>query len=95
MGDLTDLHHRRRRAQPDDVIALDSVRFDPANVRVYILAGQSNMCGCDDVRNVDPVGRTPCTGHGLLGQRRDARLHPAGAERPGVLLERRRVLLRP
>ncbi|MCA9272613.1 MAG: hypothetical protein KDA31_06165 [Phycisphaerales bacterium] len=37
---------------PDDMIALDSVRLDPAKVRVYILAGQSNMCGCDDVRNV-------------------------------------------
>ena len=55
MGDLTDLRIiADAGAQPDDVIALDSVRFDPANVRVYILAGQSNMCGCDDVRNVDP-----------------------------------------
>ena len=39
----------------DELFAIDSVRLDPARVRVYILAGQSNMSGCDDVRNIDPT----------------------------------------
>ncbi len=56
LGSLTDLRIAADyEAKPDDLIALDEVRLDAANVRVFILAGQSNMNGCDDVRNVDPT----------------------------------------
>lgn len=45
----------------DEMFALRNVRLDPKPVeptgglKVFIMAGQSNMAGCDDVRNVDPM----------------------------------------
>lgn len=46
-----------------ETFGLRNVRLDPPpqeppsedSLRVYILAGQSNMAGCDDARNVDPM----------------------------------------
>ncbi len=56
MGGLTNLQIiGDAQSAGDDYIAIDSVRLDPARVRVYILAGQSNMSGCNDVRNLDPT----------------------------------------
>ncbi|HED54353.1 MAG TPA: hypothetical protein ENJ00_09175 [Phycisphaerales bacterium] len=46
-------------ATPDEYFGLDEVRLDPATVKVFFLAGQSNMSGCSDVRNVDPSWQTP------------------------------------
>lgn len=56
MGALTDLRIVCDNEQvQDELAALDNVRLDPARVRVFILAGQSNMSGCNDVRTLDPV----------------------------------------
>lgn len=46
-------------SSPDEMVAIDSVRLDSAKVRVFILAGQSNMAGCTDVRSVDPIWELP------------------------------------
>ena len=62
MAGLTDLRILVDADEDDDeseMSALDSVRLDPAIVRVHILAGQSNMAGCNDVRNVDPAWSMP------------------------------------
>lgn len=50
-------------AASDEYFGLDSVRLDPAHVRVFFLAGQSNMSGCNDVRNVDPSWQVPTERH--------------------------------
>ncbi len=50
-------------AQDDELFSIRNVRLDPPDrpepepgaLKVYIMAGQSNMAGCDDVRNVDPM----------------------------------------
>ena len=63
-------------SDPSDLIALDAVRLDPAKVRVYILAGQSNMCGCGDGRNIDPA---------LLGPKPEVMLYWGNAPEPGFM----------
>jgi len=50
-------------AEETELFSIRNVRLDPpeqpepdpGSLKVYILAGQSNMAGCDDVRNVDPM----------------------------------------
>jgi len=50
-------------AQDDEMFAIRNIRLDPpeqpepepGSLKVFIMAGQSNMAGCDDVRNVDPM----------------------------------------
>ena len=50
-------------AVDDELFSIRNVRFDPpeqpepepGSLKVFVLAGQSNMAGCDDVRNVDPM----------------------------------------
>lgn len=50
-------------ADAGDYYWLDNVTMNAATVRVFILAGQSNMSGCDDVRNVDPIWQVPIERH--------------------------------
>ncbi len=53
-------------SQSGEVFALRQIRIDGkdlpgpdlSRLKVYVLAGQSNMAGCDDVRNVDPMWRS-------------------------------------
>ena len=50
-------------SQDDEMFRIRNVRLDPpaqpepdpSALKVYVLAGQSNMAGCDDVRNLDPM----------------------------------------
>lgn len=64
LGNLTDLRIISDVSSTnEDIYRLDSVRLDASVVRVFILAGQSNMSGCDDVRNVDPIWQVPLDRH--------------------------------
>ncbi|GAB5495980.1 MAG: hypothetical protein Phyf2KO_10600 [Phycisphaerales bacterium] len=50
-------------SESNELFSIANVRLDPPDqpepepgaLKVYIMAGQSNMAGCDDVRNVDPM----------------------------------------
>jgi len=64
LGALTELRITSDTASVgDDYFGLDSVVLNAAHVRVFFLAGQSNMSGCDDVRNIDPSWQTPIDQH--------------------------------
>jgi hypothetical protein len=64
LGQLTELRITCDSAMAeDDYFGLDSVRLDAAHVRVFFLAGQSNMSGCNDVRNIDPSWQVPTNRH--------------------------------
>lgn len=50
-------------SESDELFSIANVRLDPpdlpepepGSLKVYIMAGQSNMAGCDDARNIDPM----------------------------------------
>lgn len=64
LSDLTELRIIcDAESVPADMFMLDDVSLNASTVRVFILAGQSNMSGCDDVRNLDPSWQIPIERH--------------------------------
>lgn len=81
MSNLTDLRIiGDTSAYADEMFAIRNVRLDPKEVaptgglKVFIMAGQSNMAGCDDVRNVDPM---------WTGQIDDVKMYWGNSASPG------------